>query len=96
MLYSILLTASLLAVNFYAFHLVKSQRDACATDEAPRGQDGKLLLAAMLGGATAIYAAMFALRFRLNDIVPMILIPVIAVCNIYLFFLGFRGIHLYL
>ena len=59
----ILLATYILSVNFFAFRLIKSQRDAAAAEEDHAG-DGKLLLAAALGGALTMYAAMFAYRYR--------------------------------
>lgn len=93
----ILLTVYILSVNFYSFRLIKTQRDDWeAGGDAFSKQDGKLFLAAILGGATAIYATMFAMRFRLSNLILMISMPVLAVLNLYLFYLSFRGIYLFL
>ena len=92
----VLLSVYILAVNFYAFRLVKSQRDDFEAGGEPCGRDGKLILAAILGGATAIYLTMFAMRFRLGNLLLMIAMPVLAVANGYLFFLGFRGIYMFI
>ena len=92
----VLLTVYILAVNFYAFRLVKAQRDGADEGENPRKTDGKLILAAILGGAPAAYAAMFALHFRLGNLLLMIAMPVLAVLNLYGYFLGFRSIWLFL
>ena len=81
---------------FYSFRLVKTQRDDFEAGGEANGQDGKLMLAAILGGATAIYCAMFALRFRLGNLLFMIAMPVLAVLNIYCFYLGFRSAWLFL
>lgn len=91
----ILLSVYILAVNFYAFRLVKSQREDFEAGGEPTG-DGKLLLAALLGGATAIYVSMFAMRFRLGNLLLMIAMPVLAVLNIYGFYLGFRSVWMFL
>ena len=91
----ILLAVYILAVNFYSFWLVKTLREEVESGDHSKG-DSKLLIAALLGGATAIYASMFAFRYRLGSILLMILIPVLAVLNIYTFFLGFRGIYLFI
>ena len=56
--------------------------------------DGKLLLAAALGGAIAVYATMFVLKYRLESCVLMLALPLLAVINVYCFYLGFRGIFL--
>ncbi len=92
----VLLTVYILAVNFYSFRLVRSQRDEFEAGGDAGGQDGKLFLAAILGGATAVYAAMFAMRFRLGNLLLMIAMPVLAVLNIYCFYLGYRSVYLFL
>lgn len=96
-LFHILLIVYILSVNFSSYCLVRRQRAEYAEDKDSLGKgDGKLLLAAMLGGATAIYATMFAMRFRTSNLLLMITLPVLAVLNGYLFYLGFRSIYLFL
>lgn len=93
----ILLIVYILAINFYSYRLIKTQRDDWeAGGDSFSKQDGKLMLAAILGGASAIYIAMFAMRFRLSNLLLMIALPVLAVLNLYCFFLGFRGIYLFI
>ena len=93
----ILLAVYIAAVNFYSFFLVRIQRENSETGEEQVGKgDPKLLLAALLGGATAIYCAMFVFRFRLSNLLLMVAMPVLACLNLYSFFLGFRGIGLIL
>ena len=91
----ILLTVYILAVNFYAFRLVKTQREDFEAGGEPSG-DGKLLLAALLGGAAAIYISMFAMRYRLGNLLLMIAMPVLAVLNVYGFYLGYRSVWMFL
>ena len=87
----VIFSVYILAVNFYAVMLLKSQRDNFGeTDNKPAG-DGKLILTAILGGALAIYVSMFIMRYRLNNILLMILMPVIAVLNVWFFFLAYRS-----
>ncbi len=91
-----LLIVYILAVNFYAFRFVKAQRDGVESGDDPVGRgDGKLILAALLGGAATIYICMFAMRYRLGSILLMLSLPLLAVFNFYCFFLGFRGIYLF-
>ena len=93
----ILFAAYIFAVNSCAFFLVKRQYEVWESgDTSARKNDGKLILVAMLGGAAAVYATMFILRYRLSNIFLMISMPVLAVVNIYCFFLGFRGIYLFI
>ena len=94
-LLTILLSVYILAVNFYAFRLLKVKRDGFERGEKKAGEgDGKLLLAAALGGAIAVYATMFAFKYRLDSCILMLALPLLAVINVYCFYLGFRGIFL--
>lgn len=79
------------AVNFYSVMLIKSQRDEWDGNDKKAAGDGKILLAAILGGALAIYVSMFIMRYRLKNLLFMILMPVIAVINIYFFYVAFRS-----
>ena len=64
----ILLCTYILAVNFYGFRLLRSQKNACVSGEIAEGKgDGKLLLAGALGGALAVYITMFILKYRLDS-----------------------------
>ena len=86
----ILFGVYIVAINFYAVMLLKSQRDEYGENEKPQG-DGKLILAAILGGALAIYVSMFIMHYRLKNLLLMILMPVIGVINVYLIILAFRS-----
>lgn len=82
----------ILAVNFYAVVLLKSQKDEFYEDDSKKIKgDGKLILTAILGGAIALYVSMFIMRFRLKNILLMILLPVIAVFNVYFCITAFRS-----
>lgn len=98
----ILLIAYLLAVNFYAFLYVKSLRDkelekqsSTTTPQAPvQNTDkfiGKLCVTGILGGAITIYVCMFLFKFRRNDLLLMVLMPLFGVLNIYITILLFRS-----
>lgn len=88
----VLLAVYILAINFYAFRLLKTQREDWEDGKAFSKSDGKLILSAFMGGAIAIYISMFLMRFRLSNLLLMILLPLVAVLNVYCFYLGFRGI----
>lgn len=90
----VLFVVYILAINFYGFRFIKTQKERVEAGEEPRG-DGKILLAALLGGSVAIYIAMFTMQYRLGNLIFMIAMPLLAVLNVYLFFLGFRGIYLF-
>ncbi len=86
----ILFSVYILAINFYAVMLLKSQRDEYGENDKKAG-DGKLILTAILGGALGIYVSMFIMRYRLKNLLFMILMPVISVLNVYFFYLAFRS-----
>ena len=82
----------ILAINFYAILLLKSQKDEYDDDESKmKSGDGKLILTAILGGAISIYISMFIMRYRLKNLLLMILMPVIAVLNVYFCIVAFRS-----
>ncbi len=91
----ILFSVYILAVNFYGIRYIKALRDGDETGDSRAG-DGKLVLTALLGGAVSIFATLLAMRYRLNSMTLMIFLPVIAVLNVYCFFLGFRSIYLFM
>ena len=89
LLYAVL-SAYIAAVNVYGALLVRAQRRKRDEGGEKRG-DGKIILAALLGGAAGAYCCMLAMKYRLENIVFMVLLPVIAVLNIYIFYVAFRS-----
>ena len=87
----IIFSVYIAAVNFYAVLLIKSQKDDYGDNGKPRSGDGKLILTAILGGAIALYVCMFIMKYRLNNILLMILLPVLGVLNIYFFALAYKS-----
>lgn len=82
----------ILAVNFYSVMLLRAQRDEYGdTGGKSSTGDGKLILAAILGGAIAIYVSMFIMKYRLKNLLFMILMPVIAVLNVWLCVMAFKS-----
>lgn len=104
----VLLVAYILAINFYAFLLVKSLRDqekqaelnaqaqplvdAQTPQPKPTAKaTSKLCITGLLGGAIAIYVCMFIFKYKRSDLLLMVLMPLLAVLNIYLWVLLFRS-----
>ncbi|MDE7182823.1 MAG: hypothetical protein K2O41_07385 [Clostridia bacterium] len=82
----------ILAVNFYAVMLLKIQRDETCEDESKISSgDGKIILTAILGGAIGLYVTMFIMKYRLKNLLLMILLPVIGVLNVWFFVAAFRS-----
>lgn len=88
----IIFAAYIIAVNVYSVMLLVSLRNEYLTDESKLNSgDGKLILSALLGGAIGIYVTMFIMRFKLKNMLLMILLPVIAVLNVWFCVLAFRS-----
>lgn len=81
----------IVSVNLYSFMLIKTQK--CRSMERgvqEKFKDGKLFLAGLIGGAAGAYIAMFVLKFRTDNLILMIFMPLLIVLNIYLFIALFR------
>lgn len=97
----ILFVAYILAVNFYAFLLVKSlktQETETAlsnSSETPKNKPekatSKLFITGLLGGAITIYVCMFIFKYKRSDLLLMVLMPLIGVINVYAGVMLFRS-----
>lgn len=82
----------IIAVNVYSVMLLLSIRNDTLMDEDKLNSgDGKLLLSALLGGAIGIYVTMFITRFKMKNMLLMILLPVIAVINVWFCVVAIRS-----
>lgn len=71
--------------------LIKTQkRRSMERGVQEKFRDGKLFLAGLIGGAAGAYIAMFVLKFRTDNLILMIFMPLLIVLNIYLFIALFR------
>ncbi len=91
----ILLTVYIIAVNFYAYRFIREQRDSVDAGE-PAAGDGKIFLSAILGGAVTLFASLLIMKYRRSSFVLMVFLPLLAVLNIFCFYLGYRSIWLFL
>ncbi len=80
----------LLAVNGYAFMLVKTLKEKETNDPSDKIFDGKLALTGVLGGAISVYIAMFVYKYRQSNLFLMILMPLLGALNVFLIFALFR------
>ena len=88
----IVFTVYIIAINFYSIMLLISQKNEYLTDESKLNSgDGKLILSALLGGALGIYVTMFITRFKLKNMLFMILMPVIGTLNVWFIVLAYRS-----
>jgi hypothetical protein len=56
-----------------------------------KGFDWKLLLCGALGGAITIYVCMFIFKYKLNNLLLMLVMPIFAAVNGYLWFILFSS-----
>lgn len=88
----IVFTVYIIAINFYSVMLLISQKNEYLIDESKLNSgDGKLILSALLGGALGIYVTMFITRFKLKNMLFMILMPVIGALNVWFIVLAYRS-----
>ncbi len=105
-IFYVLLVAYIVAVNVYAFLLVKTLRDKERQEAAqaslpleeketkPKRSErvaGKLCITGALGGAITAYVCMFTMKYRRTDLLLMVVMPLLGVLNIYLWVLLFRS-----
>lgn len=67
------------------------QSAASPTETRPQRNLGKLFITAALGGAITIYVCMFIFKYKLSDLLLMILMPLLGVLNVYFWVILFRS-----
>ena len=81
----ILLAIYLAAINVYSFMLVRTLKKREETRETDKKSgNAKLFVAGFLGGALTGYVALFVLKYRTDNLLLMIVLPILAALNIYI------------
>ena len=86
--YYILLCVYAAAINFYAVVLVKRLKEE--SESSGKKSDGRLFLTGLLCGAIAIYACLFAFKYRQKSLALMLLMPLLGALNVIFYFFAFR------
>ena len=90
-LIKILLIVYIVAVNFYAFMLVRAQKIQNAETGESKVKDAKLLLTGAIGGALGIFLSTFILSYRRDSLLLMVVMPLLIAINVYFLALGFMS-----
>ncbi len=81
----------LIAVNVFGFTLVLTQKNQKEERAAVTVRDSKLITTAVLGGATGIFVSIFVLKYRLQSMLLMVVMPVIIFLNAYMVISFYSG-----
>ena len=79
------------AINLYGVLILHFQKKSREEESSEKVSDAKLLLAAILGGATGIFVFMFIFKYRLKSLFLMVTLPVIISINVYLIIMALRN-----
>ncbi|MBR2322470.1 MAG: hypothetical protein IKA54_02620 [Clostridia bacterium] len=85
----ILIAVYLIAINFYAFMLVRAQKIQRIEDGESKVKDGKLFLTGAIGGALGIFISTFILSYRKDSLLLMVVMPLLFAVTAYFLILGF-------
>ena len=85
----ILIAVYLIAINFYAFMLVRAQKIQRIEDGESKVKDGKLFLTGAIGGALGIFISTFILSYRKDSLLLMVVMPLLFAVTAYFLVLGF-------
>lgn len=88
-LIKILLIVYIVAVNFYAFMLVRAQKIQNAEGGESKIKDGKLLLIGAMGGALGVFLSTFILSYRKDSMLLMVVMPLLVAINVYFLVISF-------
>ena len=81
----------LIAINVFGFTLVLTQKNQKEERATVTVRDSKLVMTAVLGGATGIFVSIFVLKYRLQSMLLMVVMPVIIFLNVYMVISFYSG-----
>lgn len=91
-MFYILFAVYIAAVNFFTFTYIRKQKKSAEYSlDKPKFRDGKLWIASLLGGAVSAFITMLLSKFRTDNLLLMVLLPLIAVFNVYIAVLVFKS-----
>ncbi len=85
----ILLAVYLVAINFYSFMLVRSQKIQKSEAGESKVKDSKLFFVGAIGGALGIFLSPFILSYRKDSLLLMVVMPLLIAVTTYFLVLGF-------
>ena len=87
----ILIAVYYIAINIHGFLAVKRQKTCDDDCSGEKVRDSKLLITALLGGATGIFASAIILKHRRTSMFITVFMPLLIVINGYIAFLLFTN-----
>ncbi len=90
-LFRILIITYIVSINVYSYLLIHFQKKQMDENSESTIKDGRLYLSSLIGGAVGVYVAMFIYKYRLQNLLLMVFIPILIVLNVYAFIALFTG-----
>ena len=90
-LFRVIIITYIVSLNVYSYLLIYFQKKQLEESNETSVKDAKLFLSGLIGGAVGIYVSMFIYKYRLQNLLFMILVPMLIVLNAYVFISIFTG-----
>ncbi len=90
-LFRVIIITYIVSLNVYSYLLIYFQKKQLEESNETSVKDAKLFLSGLIGGAIGIYVSMFIYKYRLQNMLFMILVPMLIVLNVYVFISIFTG-----
>lgn len=89
--FRILVITYIVAINVYSYLLIFFQKKQLEETNETTVKDVKLFLSGLIGGGVGIYLSMFIYKYRLQNLLLMVLVPILIVLNAFVFISFFTG-----